>query len=124
MSFLHPEEMEACVPHPEEELQSLIGLPQGDEQNTLKIVSPPPIKVLTIPVHLRKPVKCTANEKNPPNPELNIHKNPSLHLSSGLPASGLHCSALTVAFPFSLKNPEIYQLWLSFSCLTSQFPGL
>jgi hypothetical protein len=29
---------------------------RADEQNALKIVSPPPIKVQTKPVHLRKPV--------------------------------------------------------------------
>jgi hypothetical protein len=41
-AFLHPKgEIQICH--------------RADEQNALKIVSPPPIKVQTKPVHLRKP---------------------------------------------------------------------
>jgi hypothetical protein len=46
--------------HPKAEIQICH---RADEQNALKIVSPPPIKVLTKPVHLRKPLKCKANKK-------------------------------------------------------------
>jgi hypothetical protein len=41
-AFLHPKG-EILISH------------RADEQNALKIVSPPPIKVQTKPVHLRKP---------------------------------------------------------------------
>jgi hypothetical protein len=51
--FLHPEEMQ-----PEGEIQICH---RADEQNALKIVSLPPIKVQTKPAHLRKP-----GEKNQP----------------------------------------------------------
>jgi hypothetical protein len=41
-----------AILHPQGEIQICH---RADEQNALKIVSPPPIKVLTKPVHLRKP---------------------------------------------------------------------
>jgi hypothetical protein len=56
---------------------------RADEQNALKIVSPPPIKVLTKPVHLRKPLKCKANE--------NLHPQPRVKTSIKIPA--ITCAA-------------------------------
>jgi hypothetical protein len=86
---------------------------RADEQNALKIdCSLPPIKVLTKPVHLRKPSNPQPMRKTHLTQSWDVHKSPSLHLSSELRASGLHCTSLAVAFPFSNKSHFIYRLWL------------
>jgi hypothetical protein len=60
-------------------------------------------------------------EKNPPNPysspEFKVStKSPSLHLSGEPPVSGLHCTTLAAAFPFSNKAYFVCQP----CCLTGQ----
>jgi hypothetical protein len=103
---------------------------RADEQNALQIVSLcPPIraKQTSSPTKARERTANEESSPNPyPNPELNVHKSPSLHLSRELLVSGLHCTAVVVAFPFSLINPTC--IWTlahkSVSCLTSQVSGL
>jgi hypothetical protein len=69
-AFLHPKgEIQICH--------------RADEQNALKIVSPPPITVLTKLVHPRKPRNPWPMRKNY---LAHVHKNPSLHLCSEPPA--------------------------------------
>jgi hypothetical protein len=105
-AFLHPE-VQICH--------------RADEQNALKI-SPPPTRGKTNQFTQESP-RIHANEKSPPNPhpnpELKVHKKPSLHLSSELPLSGPRCTALAVAFPFSLINPTSYT---SFGSQVNQLP--
>jgi hypothetical protein len=99
-------------------------LPQGWWAECSQNCFLPPISVLTKPVHLRKPLKFNANE-NPPNPRLKCPLKPQ-----PLPEQGVTNFWALLQYPgcslsfLCNKSYFVYWLWLTFSCLTSQFSGL
>jgi hypothetical protein len=89
-----------------------IDLPQGWWAKCSQDCFLPPINVLTKPVHLRKPLKCKANEKTPQPRVKTSTKTPAFTwqkvISFRAPRQYLSCS---LSF-LSNKSYFLYWLWL------------